>query len=157
RRELDAFDALRLPERGWSWPFTLRHLAESAALLGDEDRAAALVPRLEPYSGQFLVAYGAVVIEGSADRARCQVAATLGRREEAFAPSEAGLALEQSFGAPALAARTRYWLARALAARGAPGDTARARAEAEAARDLARGFGMTLLADQAQALGAQFG
>src|SRR5262249_60262349 len=102
-------------------------------------------------------AYAAGVLEGSADRGRGQVPAPLGRLDEAAAHYESGLALEQSFGAPALAARTRYWLARALAARGAAGDIARARAEAEAARDLARGFGMTLLADQAQALAAQFG
>jgi len=155
RRELDAFDALHLPERGWSWPFTLRHLAESAALLGDEGRAAALAPRLEPYAGQLLAAYSSQVIEGSADRARGQVAATLGRFDEAVAHYQSGLALEESFGAAALAARTRYWLAHSLAARGAAGDTARARAEAEAARDAARGFGMALLADQAQALTAQ--
>jgi hypothetical protein len=47
--------------------------------------------------------------------------------------------------APALAARTRYWLACALATRGAAGDAARSRAEAEASRDAARGFGMVLL------------
>jgi tetratricopeptide (TPR) repeat protein len=152
RRELAAFDALRLEPRGWAWPLALRHLAESSALLGDEQRAAELVPRLEPYAGLLLVGYGYTVIESSADRARGQMLATLGRLDEAIACYESGLALEESFGAPALAARTRYWLARALATRG---DAARARAEAEASRDAARGFGMILLADQAEALASR--
>jgi hypothetical protein len=52
-------------------------------------------------------------------------------------------------------ARTRYWLARALATRGAAGDAARARTEAESARDAARVFGMVLLAEQAESLAAQ--
>jgi len=49
----------------------------------------------------------------------------------------------------ALTARTRYWLARALAARG---DAARARTKAAAARDAARGFGMARLAERAEEL-----
>lgn len=149
RRELAAFDALRLQSRGWSWPLALRHLAESAALLGDEPRAAELAPQLEPYAGLLLVGYSYTVIEGSADRARGQVFATLGRLDEAISCYESGLALEESFGAPALAARTRYWLARALAERG---DAGRARSEATTARDVAQGFGMRVLAERADEL-----
>jgi class 3 adenylate cyclase/tetratricopeptide (TPR) repeat protein len=152
RRELVAFDTLRLQPRGWSWPLALRHLPETCALLGDAQRAADLVPQLEPYKGQLLVTYSGTVIEGSADRARGQVLATLGRLDEAIGCYESGLALEEAFGAPALAARTRYWLARALAMRG---ETARAQAEAEASRDAARGFGMVLLADHAERVVAE--
>ncbi len=148
RAELALFDALALQERGFSWPFPMRHLAEAAALLGDEARAAALVPKLAPYAGQLLVAYSGQVIEGSADRARGQCLATLGRWDEAVACYEAGLATEQAFGAAALAARTRYWLARALAERNAPGDAARAHAEASAACEAASAFGMAELAEQ---------
>jgi hypothetical protein len=155
RRELAAFDALKLPQHGFGWRCTLRYLAESAALLADRERAAWVAPLLEPYAGQLLVAYQLYVIEGSADRARGQVAATLGKLDEAIAYYESGLALEESFGAPALAARTRYWLARALATRGTPGDAERARTEAEAARAAAHGFGMVLLAEQAGALAPQ--
>jgi tetratricopeptide (TPR) repeat protein len=156
-RDLAAFDALALQPRGWSWPFTLRRLAEASALLEDTARAAALVPLIEPYAGQLFVAYNGQVIEGSADRARAQCLATLGRLDEAIACYESGLALEESFGAPALAARTRHWLARALATRGAAGDGPRARAEAEAARDAATGFGMALLAEHAEGLAARLG
>jgi DNA-binding winged helix-turn-helix (wHTH) protein/tetratricopeptide (TPR) repeat protein len=152
RRDLEAFDALALQPRGPSWPMALRCLAESAALLADEDRARALAPMLEPYAGQLLVTYGGETLSGSADRARGQVAATLGRLDDAVACYESGLALEESFGAAALAARTRYWLARALARRGTAPDTSRARAEATAARDAACAFGMEHLAAQAQSL-----
>jgi class 3 adenylate cyclase/tetratricopeptide (TPR) repeat protein len=148
---LAAYDALALQPRGWSWPFALRYLAEAAALLDDAERAAAVLPQVEPYAGQMLVAYTGVVIHAAADRSRGQCLATLGRLDEAIACYESALALEESFGAPALAARTRYWLARALAARG---DIARARAEAEVSRDAARRFGMMLLAERADALAA---
>ncbi len=151
REELAAFEALALQPRGWSWPFALRYLAETSALLEDAERAAALLPQIEPYAGQLLVAYSGVVIHAAANRSRAQCLAVLGRLDEAIACYESGLALEESFGAPALAARTRYWLARALATRG---DTARARVEAVAARDAAQSFGMRLLAEQAQALAA---
>jgi class 3 adenylate cyclase len=149
REELAAFDALELQPRGWSWPFALRYLAETAALLDDPERAAALLPQIEPYAGQLLVAYSGLVIHAAADRSRGQCLATLGRLDEAIACYEAGLAVEEAFGAPALAARTRYWLARALAARG---DAARARVEAEASRDAARGFAMARLAERAEEL-----
>jgi hypothetical protein len=152
RRELAAFDALALQPRGPSWPMALRCLAESAALLADEDRARGLAPMLEPYAGQLLVAYTGETLACSADRARGQVAATLGRLDDAVARYESGLALEESFGAAALAARTRYWLARALAKRGTAPDTSRARVEATAARDAACAFGMEHLAAQAQSL-----
>jgi class 3 adenylate cyclase/tetratricopeptide (TPR) repeat protein len=154
RATLAAFDALALQERGWSWPIALRHLAEATALLGDSPRAEALAPKLAPYAGQFLVAYTGQVIEGSADRARGQCLATLDRWDEAIACYEAGLATEQAFGAHALATRTRHWLARALATRGARGDAARARAEAETAREAAARFGMRRLADESAALAA---
>ena len=48
----------------------------------------------------------------------------LGRLDEAVDRLRAGRGLERAFGADALAARSGYWLARALLARGGPGDAA---------------------------------
>ncbi|MGH7337065.1 MAG: hypothetical protein ACREI7_05780 [Myxococcota bacterium] len=53
------------------------------------------------------MAYSGLVIHAAADRARGQCLATLGRLDEAIAAYESGVALEESFGAPALAAQVR--------------------------------------------------
>jgi class 3 adenylate cyclase len=149
RSELEAFDAIALQERGWSWPIALRHLAEAGALLGEAARATTLAEKLTPYAGQFLVAYSGQVIEGAADRARGQCLATLGRWDEAIECYDAALATEERFGAVAHAARTRYWRARALAGRG---DATAARAEAAAVHDAATRIGMRSLADATASL-----
>ena len=62
------------------------------------------------------------------------------------------LALEEGFESTALAARTRYWWARALAERGAPGDLVRARDLANACRETASSLGMARLESDAAAV-----
>ncbi len=120
----DDFSALW---RDWGWPLSLRHLAETCALIGSESGARQLEPHIASHSGLLLVAFGMTLAEGAADRALGQVLATQGRLDEALDCYARALALEEGFGATALAARTRYWWARALLERGAPGDAERAR------------------------------
>ena len=133
-------------DAGLRAPFALHHAAEWCALAGDVERAAELAPIVEPYTGQMWIGFMGWLVLSAADRGRGQLAATLGRLDEAIECYEAALALEESFGARALAARTRYWLARALAQRGAQRDRARARENALASRDVALRFGMAALA-----------
>jgi tetratricopeptide (TPR) repeat protein len=153
-RRLAADDFGVLP-RDWGWPLSLRHLAEACALLGDAAVARALEPLVSPYSGLFLVAFGNTVIEGAADRAIGQVLATQGRLDEAAGHYERALALEEGFGATALAARTRYWLARALGERSAPGDLERAQVLAEESRATAASLGMAHVESSARSLLAE--
>ena len=61
----------------------------------------------------------------------------------------------RGFEAWALAARTRYWWARALAERGASGDRQQARALLDACLEKTRAFGMLHLTEQAAPLAAQ--
>jgi len=147
----------RLVDASWGAQLALRHAAEWCALAGDRERAAELARVAEPFAGQLLIPFSGYLIESSADRARGQLAATFGRLDEAIERYESGLALEQSFGALALAARTRYWLARALVERGAPGDAERARTEAVASQESAYRFGMARLEERARELTAQLG
>jgi len=158
RRGLEALvadDFALLQRRSAAWPFALRHLCDAAALLGHEAAARALEPEIAEYSGLLLIGFTGISIEGAADRALGQVLAVQGRLDEASARYERALALEEGFEAWALAARTRYWWARALAERGASGDREHARALLDACLEKTRAFGMAHLTEQAEALAAQ--
>ncbi len=160
RRELaelvaDGFAALWRHNQGW--PMALRHLSDAAALLGDEPAARALEAELADYSGLMLVAWTGTHLEGAADRALGQVLAVQGRLDEACQRYEKALALEEGFEGWALAARTRFWWARALAERGASGDLAQARELLDACLASTRKFGMAHLTEQAETLRTQLG
>jgi tetratricopeptide (TPR) repeat protein len=158
RRELDALMAdgfASLWRRNQGWPVTLRHLSDAAALLGHEAAALALEAELADYSGLMLVGWTGTHLEGAADRALGQVLAVQGRLDEACQRYERALALEEGFESWALAARTRYWWARALAERGASSDHAQAVELLDACLEKTRAFGMTYLAEQADALRAR--
>jgi len=76
----------------------------------------------------------------------------LERFEEAEPHFTAALELEERVNAPPLATRTRYWYARMLLARNAPGDRERARELLEACLGTAERLGMAKLAEQAREL-----
>jgi hypothetical protein len=138
-----------IDELGWAAPIVLRHLAEAAAWLGDDplaaDLAADLMPVATGHDGQILVSFTATTIDGAGARVVGQLLLALGRAAEAVDHLAAGRALEQAFGGHALAARTSFWLARALVARGGPGDADEARAVAAATVPEADRLGMSLL------------
>jgi hypothetical protein len=74
------------------------------------------------------------------------------RYDEAIDRYARALALEEGFGATALAARTRYWWARALLERGASGDSERAQALATECVSMTSALGMAHLESSARAL-----
>jgi class 3 adenylate cyclase/tetratricopeptide (TPR) repeat protein len=141
---LDAFagrDDFGIPFNYGQAP-VLRMLSETAAQVGDASFAGSLVPYVTPYEGQLLVGYFGEFCDGAADRALGQLALTRRDPDTAVAHLDVALALEERFRAPALSARTRYWLARALRARGSPGDHERARAELTVAARTATDLGL---------------
>jgi len=141
--------------RNWGFPLAVRHLAEACARLGDRQTAQLLEPLAVAYSGLLLVPYHGIVVEAAADRACAQLAATLGRLDEADALYQRALELEEGFRAPVLAARTRYyWWARALAERAKPGDAERAHTLLADSLAAARRIGMRSLEREAAALEA---
>jgi tetratricopeptide (TPR) repeat protein len=113
---------------GISRPATLHRLAEACVSLGDSNHAAQLYEILLPYAGQLLIAFLLQACLAAADRDLGVLAATMGRLDDAERHLLAAEQLEDGFGAPPLAARTRLALARVLLQRAAPGDTDRARA-----------------------------
>jgi hypothetical protein len=130
---------------GWGAPLALRHLAEAAAHLGDAGLAATLLPVAERYEGQLLVSYTGTTIDGAGSRIAGQLLLVLGRLDEAVDRLRAGHDLERAFGADGLAARTGYWLARALLARRGLGDAAAAERLVATTLRSADRLGMSLL------------
>ena len=134
-----------LDRLGWGAPLALRHLAETAVLLGDRALAADLLPVLDGHAGTMLVSFAGVTVDGAADRAIGQVLLALDRPGEAVDRLDAAHDLERRFAADALVTRTAYWRARALRARGAPGDHVRAETIRSSAAAGARHLGMARL------------
>jgi class 3 adenylate cyclase/tetratricopeptide (TPR) repeat protein len=159
RAELERLtaDSFASIPRNFGLAIAVRHLAEVCARLEDREAARRLEPLAVPYTGLLLVPYEGTVVEAAADRACAQIAATLGRLDEADALYRRALALEEGFRAPVLAARTRYWWARALAERGKPGDTERARELVADSVAEAHRMGMRTLEREAAALEAMLG
>ncbi len=149
----DDFGAL---PRDWSWPLSLRYLAESAAWLGCEEASRALEPHLVGWSETLLWAFGFRVPAGAADRALGQVLAAQRRWREASAAFGRALALEEGFGAKALAARTRFWWARALRDEGRADTRAQALTLARECLAFARHADMRALADETELLATEF-
>lgn len=144
-RMLDDFAAR--PGSGVPWnsgqSATLRAVAETCAHVGHAHLAAAIEPIVALYEGQLFAAFNCIFTDGAADRALGQLALVRGDHDTAIRRIESAIALEAKFGAPALEARSRYWLARALLARGAEADAQRAHDELERAAAIAdeRGLG----------------
>ncbi|HUF32418.1 MAG TPA: AAA family ATPase [Acidimicrobiales bacterium] len=130
---------------------SLVDLTDTCALLGDRSAAAELHPLLLPYSGQLQVMAWGVHCLGAVDRYLAMTELLLGELDAADARFAAALELEESFGAPALATRTRLWWARLLAARNGPGDADRAAGLAAEAERVARSIGQVEVADSAAA------
>jgi DNA-binding SARP family transcriptional activator len=149
-REVDSLiHHRRLDERDWGAPFVFRYLSEAIARAGLRHVAEQLLPILSPYAGQMLVSYGGASIDAAADRAIGQLLLTLDQVDAAIEHLVAAEQLERSFGADALAVRSRYWHAKALAQRNATGDGDRARTLLQRVAHDARQLGMEPLADDA--------
>lgn len=91
----------------WVLAATLAYLTGPATAYGSDDDVEALRERLEPYSGQMVVLGSGTLLLGAADGYLGELSDRLGHAAEAVTFLGDALALEESFGAAALAARTR--------------------------------------------------
>lgn len=112
--------------------------AEVAHAIGDERAASYLEPQLAPYTRLHVSVGSGLLHYGTVAYALGLVAAACSRWDAAVAHLERALAAEESMGARLWAARTRLACARALLARGAPGDRSRAARLARTALRAAR-------------------
>lgn len=141
-----AADGFASVPRDPAWSAVLIQLTELCLVLDATEAAPALYDLLLPFSGQMIVVAWGVFTPGSADRYLGMLALVQGRTGEAHERFRTALALEESMGFTALAAWTRYWTARALAA---DGDSGAARQLAAAVQADAERMGLVWLATSA--------
>jgi tetratricopeptide (TPR) repeat protein len=114
-----------LPHDGNLLP-SLAALAEVCDLIGEPTHAATIHDRLAPYASTSIVAGTSAAVVGPVARYLGLAALAAGRVADAVAYLEDATARSRRLGAPAEEAWAAFGLARALAARGAAGDAARA-------------------------------
>jgi class 3 adenylate cyclase len=135
-----------------NWVVSMALLAEVAAYLKDEPRAAWLYDRLLPYAGSNIVVGGGWTCHGSTERFLGLLAHALGRYEAADRHFRAARRANASLGAHPLVTIGRLEHARLLMDRGAPGDRHRANDLVGQVLDAAGDLGMRTLVDRALAL-----
>ena len=138
-------------EHDVAWLLTVAYLGEVAAYLGDTQRAPQLYDMLLPHANRNIVVLNAAC-NGSVSRNLGQLAAALGRFEDAERHFEDALELNQRLGSPPLTARAQCDYAEMLLDRQAPGDVAKAQQHANRALATARRLGMKIVADKALGL-----
>jgi DNA-binding SARP family transcriptional activator/tetratricopeptide (TPR) repeat protein len=116
-----------------NWPTSLGECAGAAVALGDRPAAARLYELLAPYAGRPLTAGRAILSLGAVDRQLGDLAALLGRPDDAVRHYEAAVRLNDAMGMAPWAVHARFGLAAALAARGEPSRALRDEALAGAA------------------------
>ncbi len=122
-----------------TWSLTMILWAVVCSRLEVADRAGELYELLAPFSGQ--VAAAAASAYGTIAWVLGTLATTLERYEQAEDHFAAAAEIEESLGAPLFLARTQAAWARALIARGRPGDLDRAQTMLDQAEDTAGRLG----------------
>jgi hypothetical protein len=105
----------------------LASVAEAAGLVRDVDRAAMLIPALQPYAGQMAIGHSASELKLPVSSVLGRLRALTGDLDGGIADCEAGLALVESMQTPLLAADSSMVLADVLVLRGRDTDIVRAR------------------------------
>jgi tetratricopeptide (TPR) repeat protein len=105
----------------------LASVAEAAGIVRDVDRAAMLIPALQPYSGQMAIGHSACELKLPVSSVLGRLRALTGDLDGGVADCEAGLALAESMQTPLLVADSSMVLADTLLIRGRDTDIVRAR------------------------------
>ncbi len=138
-RELALAEDLQSVRWDETWLIAMFIWAEVCSRLRVLDRAGEFYELLAPLSGQFVA--GGSIVSGSIDSALGQLAATIGRYEQAEEHFAAAAEFEERLGAPLFLARTHVGWASALIARGRPEDLDRAQHMLEQAEEAAGRLG----------------
>ena len=142
--------------RDWTWHSAIWVPAETVTLLEERALARSLFELLAPFADRVAVT-SLLYCHGSLARSLGNLAALLGRLEEAERYFESALAMNRRIKARPWIAWTEYDYARMLIARGAPGDRPRAAPLVGSAIAASREMGMVLLEQRAAALRERIG
>jgi DNA-binding SARP family transcriptional activator/tetratricopeptide (TPR) repeat protein len=133
------------------WLFSITLLAETGALVGDDEHAERLYALLLPYGALNAVAPIETAL-GSASRALGMLATVLGRFTDATRHYDDALRMNRTMGARPWAAHTERDYAHMLLARGEPGDRERALERIRSSLACYRDLGMDSFATEATRL-----
>jgi tetratricopeptide (TPR) repeat protein len=126
------------------WAASITFLVEVCATLGDSARAEVLYRLLSPYATYAVVA-GEWASFGAGSRFLGQLAATMGRWDQAESHFDQALAMNGRMGAKPWLAHTQFQFARMLLDRCIPGDIERARTLLDESEAIAGRLGMRSL------------
>jgi tetratricopeptide (TPR) repeat protein len=141
--ELAVNEFARIQQDGL-WAASITFLVEVCAALGDSTRAEILYRVLSPYAPYAIVASEWASF-GAASRFLGQLAATMGRWQEAESHFEQALAMNAKMAAKPWLAHTQFQYAHMLLERSTDGDLERARMRLDESETLARQLGMRAL------------
>jgi hypothetical protein len=122
-------------------------VAEAAGLVRDVDRAAMLIPALQPYAGQIAIGHAACELKLPVSSVLGRLRALTGDLDGGVAECEAGLTLAESMQTPLLAADSATVLADVLVLRGRDADIVRAQELLTDAVGLSESCGASGVAD----------
>jgi tetratricopeptide (TPR) repeat protein len=140
--ELAANQFMDIPQDDM-WPAAIAFLVEVCTSLGDIHQADVLYQMLSPYAGFAVVAE--VSCFGAASRYLGQLAATMGRSQEAESHFDQALAMNARMGAKPWLAHTQFQYAHMLLERCVAGDIERARTLLDESETISRQLGMRSL------------
>jgi len=157
RAELERFTSNQLADlpRDFTYLYGLAVLGELCAAVGDSESAATIYDALRPFDDRFVVLFMGTVCLGSASRYLGQLAATMGRWEEAEAHFSEAAARNQRIGARLWVAHTQLDWARMLHAQGGRDAPARGLELLRPCLATADELGLVNLEERAQTLAAQ--
>jgi class 3 adenylate cyclase len=153
--EAAANDFAEIPKNQFTYLTTLLLHADVARRLGDAPRAALLYDLLLPYADLQVQVGNCILCLGSASRSLGQLAATMGRWEDAERHFERAVQFDEKIGSRPWAARSRFEYAWMLRERGQPGDSEKALALVNQALSEYQAMGMKHDVDRAVALKVQ--
>jgi len=140
-------------KRDWAWWTVLAFLSQVTYAVGDAARAARLEALLAPFADRHVVfGFVSLYYHGPVARQLGLLAHTRGDLDLACTRFEAAAVLAGRLGARPMTARIQLDHAAALAARGRPGDAARARELARGAAEAAEALGMARVLERARGL-----
>ncbi|MEX1255963.1 MAG: protein kinase [Dehalococcoidia bacterium] len=134
------------------WIVTLMLAAYAARRLGDAPRAAKIYEILQPYAQRQVTVGFAFLCQGSVSLSLGQLAATMGRWEDAERHFEEALSFNERTGTPPWLAEARFYYAGMLHERAGPGDDEKAVALVNQALAAFEDMGMAKYVERALAL-----
>jgi len=157
RAELDtlAKDDFAIFPRDGNWPIGMALLAETAATVGDKERAAYLYDQLLPVADKCILVGAAVDCYGPTHRLLGRLATTLERWEDAERHFEDAMAMNARMGAGRFAGWAFHQYAEMLVRRDGLGDREKALSLLSQALSVAERLGMTALLERSLKLKMQ--